>query len=379
MNQVLVLAGGQGTRLKGVSGDIPKALVRIGGKPVLEHQLELAVKHGFRDFVFFTGYQGEKIEAVFSDGSRWNARIRYRREKEPLGTAGCVLDGYDSLAERFLVLYADTLFNIDLRHFWEKHESHGAAATLFLHPNDHPFDSDLIRLNRDQAIEGFFPAPHRVREGDFLPNIVNAALYAINKTALARLVHEWKKQPRKMDFVKDVFPSLLKNGQSLAGYVSREYIKDMGTPERLNEVEEDFRSGKIARGSRNFCRPAIFLDRDGTLTSERQAVHEEELQLFKGAGSAVRRINRSEYLSVLVTNQPFVARGDLTEERLKNIHNKLETLLGMERSYLDAIYYCPHHPDKGFPTERKDLKIHCDCRKPAIGMVERARRELAMN
>jgi D,D-heptose 1,7-bisphosphate phosphatase len=120
-------------------------------------------------------------------------------------------------------------------------------------------------------------------------------------------------------------------------------------------------------------RTAVFLDRDGTLNVEVNRLHSvEQLELIPGAAAAVRSLNRAGFLAVVVTNQAMVARGDCSEDDLERIHDKLELLLGEQGAYLDAIYYCPHHSDAGVPGERAELKIECNCRKPGIGMIERA-------
>jgi D,D-heptose 1,7-bisphosphate phosphatase len=98
--------------------------------------------------------------------------------------------------------------------------------------------------------------------------------------------------------------------------------------------------------------------------------------LLPSAGEAVRRINEAGFLAVVITNQPVIARGECTEEDLKLIHNKLDWLLGEYNAYLDGLYYCPHHPDKGFPGERPELKFVCACRKPASGLLEQADHEM---
>ena len=124
-------------------------------------------------------------------------------------------------------------------------------------------------------------------------------------------------------------------------------------------------------------RPAVFCDRDGTLNAHAGFITSpEQLSLLPGAAAAVRAVNEKGFLAVLATNQPVIARGECTEETLREIHNKLETLLGAEGAYLDGIYYCPHHPDGGFPGEVPALKIACGCRKPAPGLLLRAAKDL---
>src|SRR5690606_7308456 len=132
-------------------------------------------------------------------------------------------------------------------------------------------------------------------------------------------------------------------------------------------------SGRIQRSSLQDTAPAVFLDRDGTLNAEKVGVRtQRDLELLPGVGGAIRRLNSSHFRTVVVTNQPVLAKGQCTPEELGRIHNKLETLLGRDGAYLDAIYYCPHHPEKGFPGERTELKVACSCRKPEPGLVKKA-------
>lgn len=371
MRQLVILAGGAGTRLAGRLGDLPKPLAPVAGKPVLEHQLALARSHGFEDVRLLTFHRAEAVEAHFGDGGAFGVSIRYHVEREPLGTAGAVLDALPELAPRFALLYGDTVLDVDLDRMWRRHEEAEADATLFVHPNDHPFDSDLVELDEAGWVRAFHPHP---RPPDaWLANLVNAALYVVERDALA----PFSPPASKQDFAHDLFPKMLARGARLLGHRSREYIKDMGTPERLERVERDLRSGLVQRLSLRHACPAVFLDRDGTLNEEVGHLRSaEQMALIEGAGAAVGRLNRAGLLAVVITNQPVVARGDCTAEELRRIHDRLETLLGAEGAYLDGLYVCPHHPDRGFPGERVELKIACACRKPGTALIEQAVRDL---
>jgi D,D-heptose 1,7-bisphosphate phosphatase len=370
--QIVILAGGKGTRLLERTGELPKPMVEVGGKPLLEHHVLLGRRYGCTDFLFLTGFGAEHIRNYFGDGSRWSVRITHYVESEPLGTGGALLNAFERLEDRFLVLYGDTMLDVDLNRMMAAH-SEDADATLFVHPNDHPQDSDLVEIDSNGRIVAFHPYPHP--NGRHFGNLATAALYAITKNALAewRLRHE----SCRMDCAKDLFPQMLARGRVLRSYRSREYIRDAGTPARLDRVRSDYAAGRPqSRAWRNPV-PAVFLDRDGTLNVDRHWINSpEQLQLVPGAADAVRAINEAGYLAVVITNQPVIARGECTEAQLIQIHNRLEWLLGESHAFVDAIYYCPHHPEKGFPGERTDLKFACSCRKPAAGLLELAAKDL---
>lgn len=370
--QVAIIAGGKGTRLRSRIGDLPKPLAPVAGKPILQHQIEMAAAQGVREIVLLTGYGAPAIREFCGDGARWGVSFQYHEETTPLGTAGCVLDALALLEDEFIVLYGDTMLDLDLNRFLHYHHAAQAEATLLAHPNDHPQDSDLLEVDRHGMVRAILPCPHP--EGVWLENLVNAAAYVLTKP----LLQAYRSQFQAGDFAKHLFPLMLAGGSRIAAYRSTEYIKDAGTPERLDKVEADFLSGRVAQG--RGARPAVFFDRDGTLTAGTGFItHPDQLELLPGATEAVRAVNRAGRLAVLVTNQAVIARGDCTEAELRVIHNKLETLLGREGAYLDKIYYCPHHPDSGFPGERPELKIQCACRKPKPGMIEQAAAELGID
>lgn len=373
--QLVILAGGKGTRLKGhLPAGMPKPMVEIDGKPLLQHQIELAVQHGFRHVVMLVSYGAQAIVDYFADGEKFGVEITYVTEAEPLGTAGAVLAALPDLSESFMVMYGDTLLDVDLARLWHQHNCSAAvAATLFVHPNTHPYDSDLIEIDQHNNIKAIHACPHPPDQ--YYANRVNAALYVLKRDALLSWVERLKGQ--SYDLAKDLFPRMLCQGQLLKAYCSREYIKDIGTPDRLARGMADYKRGRLATYRLNHSMPAVFLDRDGVINKDSGYVKStDEFMLLSGVPDAIKRLNQAGLLTVVVTNQPVVARGECDESMLSKINNKMETLLGGRGAYLDAIYQCVHHPHKGFVGERVDLKIACDCRKPATGMIDRAVAEL---
>lgn len=378
MRQAVILAGGKGTRLASRLNGAPKPLVDVDGIPLLERQLRQLAAAGFTQAIILVSHRRDVIEAFCAQLHVPGLKVIVRDDgKTARGTAGATFEARELLADRFLVVYGDTLFDIDLDRFWSAHEAKrasGVEATLFLHPNDHPYDSDLVDMDGDGRVRAFHPKPHA--PGVYLRNLVNAALYVIEK----KLLLACPPGEGVVDFGKDLFPAMIAAGHKLQGYVTYEYIKDLGTPDRLDRVTADLRSGKVARARLTELQKAVFLDRDGTLNVPAGHISSPEaLTLFPGVGEAVRRLNRAEFRCVLTTNQPVVARGECTIDGLANIHAKLETKLGEAKAYLDGIYVCPHHPDKGFAGEVAALKKVCDCRKPAPGLLLQAAKDLSID
>lgn len=369
MRQAVILAGGKGTRLAERLNGRPKPLVDTLGVPLLQRQLDALRTSGFTDVLLLVNHAADQIEAFITKTAMEGMSITLMDDGEPRGTAGALVHTLDRLSERFLVVYGDTLFDVDLAHFWQAHAHSGADASLFLHPNDHPFNSDLVEVDDTGQVVAIHGTPHNPNE--WLPNLVNAALYVMQRDAISF----WNTAPS--DIARDLFPAMLRRGAHLHGYVSFEYIKDIGTPKRLDKAIGHLRAGVVARARRDMPQRAVFLDRDGTINMlHGHLKRAEDLSLLPGAGAAVKQLNDAEYRVVVVTNQPVLARGETTLAELRRIHGKMEALLGREGSFIDRLYYCPHYPEAGFPGEVATLKVACDCRKPAPGLIDRARAEL---
>ena len=362
----VILAGGRGTRIAAYRNDVPKPLLPVCGKPVLTHQIEALREEGVRDILLVTGHMAEQIEACYGDGADFGVRIRYYREPEPLGTAGALfrLD----LRGDFLLLNGDMIFSFDLHKMLAFHRERRALATVFAHPNTHPADSTLLETDETGKITGLFMKEDRPALYDNLCcagiEILSPALFGSPPAA------------GKAHLERDVLLPAVGTGRLFA-YKSSEYVKDMGTPARLRETEADLLRGLVQKKKSALPQRAVFLDRDGTLNEHRGYIaRPEDLVLLPGAAEAVGRINRLGYLAVLVTNQPVVARGGCTPEELRTIHKRLQVLLGEKGAFLDGIYVCPHHPDRGFPGENPAFKTDCACRKPKPGLLLRAAADL---
>ncbi len=366
--QAVIMAGGKGTRLASITkNEVPKPMVQIKGRPLLEWQLDQLKRYGITRVTMIIGFLGEKITEYFGDGSRFGFEIDYIVEEEPLGTAGAFYYLKEKLVDReFLLVFGDVFFDINIRRMIDFHHEKHAMVTLFAHPNSHPFDSDLIVAGEDKKVVGF-DSKHNVRDY-YYDNQVNAGFYVVNST-LCDIVTA----PVKTDFEKDILAVMVERGEDVYAYISPEFIKDVGTVERIQKTVEDFDSGFIQRRNLEYRQKAIFLDRDGTLNELNGFIkNPDEFTLLPTAIPAIQKINSSGFLAIVLTNQPVIARGEASAKDIENVHKKMKTLLGKEGAYIDDIFYCPHHPDKGFEGEVASLKIDCECRKPKTGMVNEA-------
>lgn len=366
--KAVILAGGKGTRLGELTKEIPKPMIPICGKPLLEYQIEWLKRYEIKDIWITVNYLKESILDYFWKGENHGVNIRYYEESEPLGTVGGIKALEKELNEDFIVVYGDVMVNMHLGYLINFHQQKKSDLTLVVHPNDHPYDSDLLETNEDGRITLFHPKPHS--PGKYYGNLVNAGVYIMSP-----VVFDYLKKDKKADFGKDIFPKIT-DKIHMYGYNTSEYLKDMGTPERLKKVSFDLESGRIIRKSYEFPQKAIFLDRDGVINDDTELIHRpEDFKLYNHTARAIRKINQSDFLAIVATNQSVVARNLCTEEELKIIHNKMEQDLGHEHAWLDRIYYCPHHPDKGFPEENEVYKIDCECRKPKPGMLIQGAKE----
>lgn len=267
--QAVIMAGGLGTRLRELTNDvIPKPMIPICGKPLLQWQIENLKENGFDDIIVVVGHLGDQILDKFG------GMVRYYEEKEPLGTAGALPKMKDILADEFLLVYGDLFFDIDFERMVKFHNDHWAIGTLLVHPNSHPFDSDSIVFNKNYKIKKIIPkGTFRIQ---WQHNCTNAGIYYFDKSIL-----NYFPSHEKIDLEKDVLPKI----SALYGYNSPEYIKDIGTVERYYQVERDVENGIPTSRNLKNKQKAIFLDRDGTINYNVDLIaHPAQFELLPWAG-----------------------------------------------------------------------------------------------
>ncbi|MDR0718070.1 MAG: HAD-IIIA family hydrolase [Treponema sp.] len=371
--KTVIMAGGKGTRIASVASDIPKPMIPLQGKPILEHQIECLKRYGLGDIVIILGHLGHIIRDHFGDGSRFGCGIRYYQESSPLGTAGALFEIEPELTEDFVLLNGDIIFDIDFTRLVNFHKNSNSDATVVAHPNNHPFDSTLLVTDDEDRVVDLLNKEEPER---YYKNLVNSGIQLINK----RLLSSYRglssipvnASPGRTDLDRDILKKTIPVNRVYA-YRTPEYIKDMGTPDRYRQAASDIKNGLVSRRNLSLPQKAVFLDRDGTINRLNGFIaRPEQFELLDGVAEAIRGLNGSGFLVIVISNQPVIARGEASFEDLRLIHNKMETELGKRGAFIDDIFFCPHHPDKGFPGERAELKIDCECRKPKPGLILKA-------
>ncbi len=368
----VILAGGRGTRLGSITSNIPKPLVKLAGIPIIERQILFFKREGVGEIWILSGYLGNQIRDYVGNGKKYGLRIHHIVENSPLGTAGALKNLEGLIKTDILVLSGDVALDIDLKSLMNFHKNNKGVATMVTHSSDHPYDSDLIEVDPNNNVSSIIIRRRKTQPKSLVfRNLTCASIFVFSIK-----IFKFIKQLEKNDIEKDLIPRIIKSGAPVYAYRTAEYVKDVGTPQRLKSVGGDILSGKVARLNKRLKRPAIFLDRDGVINEEvDELINIKDLKLLPHSARAIKKINETDYLAIVVTNQAMIAKGFMTDVYLNEIHNKLETLLGRQGAKLDAIYYCPHHPEKGFAGEISTLKINCNCRKPKTGLINKAVQE----
>ena len=364
--QVAILIGGKGTRVKSISKKIPKPFLKINKRAIIDHQIKKL--NNFNKIYILSNEGLAKFHNTLK--KRYKKRkIIIFEEKKPLGNGGCLKELESYVGEDILILSGDLIFNIDFKKFFLFHKRNKSDVSFLVHPNDHPFDSDLLEINKENKLIKFHKKPHSKKN---IGNLCLSGIMIINKKIL-----KFIKPNKFQDFSKNILPKLIKKKIKIYAYNTREYVKDVGTPKRIKLVGKHIKTKKYINGIISKKLPAIFLDRDGVINKEYPQKHyQNPMEINKGAVSAVKTINENGHLVVIVTNQSAIAKGVLTINELENDHKKLEYYFGKFGAYFDRIYYCPHYPINGFKGEIKKLKKKCSWRKPNNGMLIQAIKDL---
>ena len=361
--QFLIQVGGKGTRVKSITKGNPKALIKLNKKTILDHQLKVIKKYSKKKIIILNNIKYKNIETHLK--RKKNIKFSIINEKKPLGTAGSLFKLKNSKQKLFALIYGDLIFDFNFNELKKFHLKKKSDLTLVIHPNDHPFDSDKVSLDKNLKVTNFYKKKSKEK------NYGNQCLSGI--CLFNDKILKYIKKDKFQDFSKYLISKLMKENVKIFGYITREYIKDAGTIKRLKQVEKDIIDKKPKLLSLNKKIPAVFLDKDGVINEDLYNTRYQDIRkICSKVPSAIKIINDSNYLAIVVTNQPSIAKGFVREKKVQDDFRYLESSLSKYKSYINRIYYCPHHPEKGFKGEIKKYKIQCKCRKPNNGMILQA-------
>ena len=351
ITQAVILAGGKGTRLGSVTLETPKPMVNIGGRPFIEYIIWNLSRQGIKEIYILAGFKSQVIIDYFNQKDLYGVEIKILVEYEPLGTAGSLILHQDLLNESFWVLNGDTFFDCSYVDLYNKHKNDKEIII---------FGTQLKQVNRFGSItfnSSLFVTAFEEKKDNFEDSAINAGIYMFHKEYLKDLEVEF------LSLENDLFPSLAAL-KKIKIFLSNGYFIDIGIPESLSQARKDFPS--------ILEKPALFLDRDGTINLDSGYTHKKsELALIDGVAEAIRYTTSKGYYIVIITNQGGISKGIFTIQEMKDFNNELLQKLRSQGSNIDYIYFCTHHPEALSQNNR-----FCECRKPKPGMLLTAFSEL---
>lgn len=382
--KAIILCAGKGERLKPLTETVPKPMVLINGKPILEYLILLCRAHGINEITINTSYLPKKIKEYFGNGEKWSVKIKYSFEPELLGTSGALNNFRDFLKdEQFFVIYGDAITEINLSEMLKFHKQKKGIATLALRSKPKESKRDTIILaDENLKINKFIEKPPKedLEKYSQESNLVSSGIYLFESEILNLIPQGFS------DFAYDIFPRLIEQGEKIYGFMMDEYyFRELGNIEKYQKAKEEIESGKIKLNFINKTitekkmNKAVFIDRDGVIN---ESIYEidgqimapatlEQVKILPKVKEGIKKMREMGFKIISITNQPGIALGYLSPEKLKEINNYLKKELE-----IDEIYYCPHHPSKG--RIREFIK-ECDCRKPSPKLIKQASKDFSID
>jgi D,D-heptose 1,7-bisphosphate phosphatase len=357
--QAVILAGGRATRLGEIAKDTPKPLLAIGGRPFIEHVILHCRRYGVRDFIVLTGPHKDKFTAALGNGQHLGVSIELVPEPAPAGTGGALHYVRDRLAETFLMLNGDSLFQADLLELVRGGRASKPRPAEWLGTVAVRSVDDTGRYGRIEMDQGLITEfGEKSRSG---AGLINGGIYCLSRRVLEAIGEP------PLSIEQDLFPRLARQGL-LHGIILEGNFIDIGVPEALRRAKT-----VVPAWTR---KPAAFLDRDGVLNVDIGYLHRREDCIWiDGAKEAVRLLNAAGYFVFVITNQAGVARGLYSETTVLELHDWMSMELASCGAHIDAYYYCPHHPEGSVAPYGQV----CSCRKPAPGMINTALSEWSVD
>lgn len=339
------------------------SLKKINDYTLIEHQILSLKKYDIFDITILANANIGLIKNVLNDGKKLGVSLQYFQVNNK--NILLQLKGIKSqLKNDFIVLPSNCYIDLNFRRLLLFHFTKNSQFTIAARAVENPFDYSLLEPDENQRLISIYNTPHNPQT--LIKNLVSSGIYIISPKIFKKI--------KSKDFNENsCILSGLMSLITIYAYQTSEYIRNIRNTKDLESIKSDIKSAYSSRMNLDKNQKAIFLDRDGVINVERSYIRSaERMELYRQSGEAVKKINRSKYKAIVVTNQAMIARNYGTLEQLNEVHKKLETDLGKSKAFVDRIYYCPHHPDKGESNELPEYKIDCNCRKPKPGMLFKA-------
>ena len=353
IKQAVIFAGGQGTRLRPLTNNLPKPMVEVGGRPFLEYLIELLRDNGIEEIVILVGYLSEKITEHFGNGERFNVSIKYSIGSVDDLTGTRVRNAAPLLASEFLLLYGDNYWPMDLKKLTDFYHSNLAVGTLVAYSNTYGDAEHGRQNNLTVGADGRVTHYGQFSEDPNL-NAVDIGFFLMKKDIISLMPDE------NFSFEQVILPKLIEQS-SLFAYTTDHPYYAITTVGQLPVVAEFLKPKRI-----------IFLDRDGVI-NQLMTLHDyvknwEEFEFLPGALDAITKLTQANYKIYIITNQRGISRGLMSDADLTDIHQKMTSKIIKHGGQIADIYYCSHGDDE-----------NCDCRKPKPGLLFKAAREHQLN
>jgi len=374
--KAIILCAGKGERLRPIANNIPKPMISINNKPVLEYLILLCKKHGINEIAINTSYLPEKIKEYFGDGNKWDVKIKYSYEPELLGTAGALNNFRDffNTEESFFVIYGDQVTDIDLTKLMERHKGKGGILTTAVRKKSiSKPPASLIFTNENLKITKMIEKPSKELFKELCKDfyLSNSGIYAC-KPEILKFIPEGIS-----DFAYDIFPKIIEEKQMFAFMIDEYYFREIGKIEKYKLAKNELESGKFNLNflMNNKMEKAIFLDKDGTINENiyetdgrlMSPANVKQIKILNYAKEGIDEMKKLGFKIIVITNQPGLAFGYISPIKFQEMTEYLKKELGV-----DELYYCPHHPSKG---KVQEFVKECDCRKPQPALIQEAAKD----
>jgi len=356
--QAVILVGGLGTRLRKIVTDVPKPMAQIENKPFLEYLIRLLKENGFKRFLFLTGYKSGNIESYFKNGEDFGIKIDYARETEPLGTGGAIFNAWGKLDDEFFLINGDTFFDIQYEILFNFIEDKNSDSLIALRYSNDISRYGFVKIDNEYQIKDFI-------EKSKLPNncvdgYINGGVYYFKKCLLENFYKKYSN--KKVSLENEILPYMVSNKKVFGLPVGGKFI-DIGVPEDYLKAQK-----LIPLILKKERKPALFIDRDGTIIEDKGYFYGTDFVLKKETIKMMKKAQQEGKLIIIITNQAGIAKGEFTEKESIETTEYLIKILKEYGINIDGYYYCPYHEEGIIEKYKKNSLL----RKPEPGMILKA-------